>query len=547
MRRAALRGVGLFLALAAGCSDVTLESVVAPPPVLDDKLTVSGAFCTDPPVATEFPVRVLFIVDVSQSMNITDPAPMTCTQMACFTRRGQAVLDVLASNPAGAGVAYGLMTFQSTSAILTKDAKGADGYTFNGDEVKTKLPLLNLGNGETNYEGVLSAAYQMLQTDMIALGATERARARYIVVFLSDGLPAPVSDNFNTEARIRARVATIKKLQTDQRLAEVTVHTAYLAGPDAPLGVQLPAKNLLDDMAREGGGTFRTFQADEKTRFFYIDFTAFIRSFTLKRLILSDDNSRPVGGVSLADSDGDGLLDVDELRYGTDPRNADTDGDGFNDLLEVRLRNAGFDPLYPGDADCSLAADRADDDGDHLLNCEERFIGTDQRLIDSDADGMPDDVEFRLGSNPVVSDALGDPDSDGARNDLEIPAHTDPQLDDVAEFSKIAYRYAVQVRAADAARPGRQCFDFTVDNITLVPVLDPKGTNTILVRAMAAPLDATDDYGTARIACVRPRYHDGIKQPPTGRMILGLDSFKKPAGDPADPDVFNADRDCLAP
>jgi hypothetical protein len=44
------------------------------------------------------------------------------------------------------------------------------------------------------------------------------------------------------------------------------------------------------------------------------------------------------------DSDGDGLLDVEEVALGTDPMNPDTDGDGLSDGTEVAL---GTDPLDP--------------------------------------------------------------------------------------------------------------------------------------------------------------------------------------------------------
>lgn len=46
------------------------------------------------------------------------------------------------------------------------------------------------------------------------------------------------------------------------------------------------------------------------------------------------------------DSDGDGLLDGEEVyKYRTDPNNKDSDGDGFSDGAEVRR---GFDPAGPG-------------------------------------------------------------------------------------------------------------------------------------------------------------------------------------------------------
>ncbi len=46
-------------------------------------------------------------------------------------------------------------------------------------------------------------------------------------------------------------------------------------------------------------------------------------------------------GRSLADSDGDGLSDVEETRIGTDSRVDDSDGDGYSDADEIR---AGSDP-----------------------------------------------------------------------------------------------------------------------------------------------------------------------------------------------------------
>src|SRR3989338_11614627 len=45
------------------------------------------------------------------------------------------------------------------------------------------------------------------------------------------------------------------------------------------------------------------------------------------------------------DSDNDGLLDIDEVKYGTDPNKPDTDGDGYPDGEEVQN---GYNPLGPG-------------------------------------------------------------------------------------------------------------------------------------------------------------------------------------------------------
>jgi hypothetical protein len=55
-----------------------------------------------------------------------------------------------------------------------------------------------------------------------------------------------------------------------------------------------------------------------------------------------DSDSR--GDVCDPDPDGDGLSNIEEAEYGTDPNNADTDGDGASDGAEVA---AGTDPLDP--------------------------------------------------------------------------------------------------------------------------------------------------------------------------------------------------------
>jgi Bacterial TSP3 repeat len=412
---------------------------------------------------------------------------------------------------------------------------------------------LNSAVGETNYVGALETAYEMLQQDMIALAATARSRARYVIVFVSDGLPSPRSVEHGMPDDIREAVENIAGLRKQQRLAEVALHTVYLAAPDTPDSVQLEAKELLAGMAQLGNGTYRSFEATERINLFSIDFTSFIRTFALKQLVAMNLNALPRSGASLVDTDGDGLTDEEEYLAGTSPFLADTDGDGFSDLIEVRQTNAGLDPLFGGDADCRMATDRLDDDGDGLLNCEERYFGTNSRLIDSDADGFPDDVEIRMGTNPASADTLADTDFDGALNGTELAAHTDPSHSDVADFSRIAYRTSLRLLRGDQSLPGRLCYEFTVSNITLVPTGAAlglqEGTNTILFRVASAPADSPEDFGNHQVACVRPRYRiePEVKIPSSGQMLLPMTAFKKAWAETPGPEVFNADRDCVVP
>lgn len=64
--------------------------------------------------------------------------------------------------------------------------------------------------------------------------------------------------------------------------------------------------------------------------------------------------------VSSPDSDGDGLFDAEEARFGTNPNNIDSDNDGLNDFLEIKI---GANPLKP------------DTDGDGFSDGDEVMSG----------------------------------------------------------------------------------------------------------------------------------------------------------------------------
>lgn len=104
----------------------------------------------------------------------------------------------------------------------------------------------------------------------------------------------------------------------------------------------------------------------------------------------------PIAGVALTeldvdldtgvDNDGDRLTDCEEIKeHGTDPLVADTDGDGLPDGQEIDL---GTDPLD------------TDSDSDGLSDGEEVALGTDPLDPDSDSDGLPD------GSDPDIIAAV---------------------------------------------------------------------------------------------------------------------------------------------
>jgi len=94
------------------------------------------------------------------------------------------------------------------------------------------------------------------------------------------------------------------------------------------------------------------------------------------------------------DDDQDGLLDIDEGRYGTNPFDPDSDDDGLLDGAEVTQYQS--NPTNP------------DSDGDGLKDGEEvTFLATSPTNPDTDGGGVGDGIEVARGSNPL------DPADDG--------------------------------------------------------------------------------------------------------------------------------------
>lgn len=461
----------LCLILAAACTDVELGHY-------EPNLTteIVGVFCTENPRDLAFPVKILFIIDTSGSMAFTDPEARRATAV-------QEVIDEYHSNP---GVEFGIIRFSGSSINLT------GGFTRDPARLNDALMQLREADGVTNYRGAIGQATNLLTGDILGSGLGERVRSRYIVVFLSDGLPYPPDTNRYED--IYDDVQRLMLLE-DLGVGELRLHTAFLNYPDIPFDVALEARELLQNMATLGQGVFTNFANNEEINFLRFDYTSIRRVYTLMNVIVSNTNVRAGVDRILVDSDRDGIPDDQEIAEGTSPILSDTDGDGCSDLVEKRL---GFDPLT---SDCGCIPPLTDEDRDGLNDCEERWLGTHPDIYDSDRDGIPDGLEILFGLNPLRDDRLDDLDFDGVRNNDEVRWHTNPEADDPVVQERWAYRYSI---VEQGFYEGRRCYDYRVSNIQVRPVLEvpdqPPGTNLIRVYFAQVPWDDPTDYPIYRVA-----------------------------------------------
>ena len=581
---------GLAALVGAACTPERLSAIDdVEVNTFDDLLRLRGEVCTEPPEPTDFPVKILFLIDGSGSMQFVDNPG----------RRALAVEEVLLRLRANPSVSFAIIRFNESDAVLTKpgseiragDPTGADlsgAFTRDPAVLAQAVQELRIADSVTDYQGALSAAFLVLSQDMLASPADQLARTKYVLIFLSDGDPFPTccsreseaaglcsrdtniffcenpdairqnptqlpflarSEDYNQPYQIFGAVRDIMDLQQSFGVGEIRLHTAFLFDPTLvdqldPVtgcysigGVNFvcpePARELLGGMARLGEGVFRDFSAAEEIDFLGFDQLSVRREKALKNLLVVNRSTvLDEDGRLVPDSDADGLADDPEFDAGLSRTSADTDGDGFSDLLESRLSRGGFDPATstPG---CASALDREDLDGDGLRTCEERFLRTSTDLFDSDADGVPDGVELRAGTDPSVADAEEDLDLDGVRNGDEIRVGTDPGRDEGLDRTQVALRYRTD--DLGVRDDGRRCYRFDVRNVRLrTPRGLPGragtlGTNDVLLYAAEAPRDDPGDFGRFTVACARARYiAPDFKVPVDGTVTLTPEDFVAP-------------------
>lgn len=547
-----MRRLWLALLFAGACTKADLyipELLYRAPP--DNRLRVEGTMCAEPSDSLQSFLKVMLVIDRSNSMQVTDPNNRRIGATQDLVRRFVDDPRTLSLRP---GVEFAVVSFYGDVVTHTRNNRGLPGFSHEGAAVLFSLTQVARTGSLTSYSNALAQAFLLLDADMARLDEVARARSRYEVVFISDGYPEP--DNCTGESNSKqAALRSVQRLRGLSALHGVSVrlHAAYASTPEVfevelddnhkdcfgiPRTTSLSAgayvANLLYDMAVEGGGNFRQFRNGDAITFADFELGEAGRTYALSSFLASNLSAQSLPGEITADSDFDGLADSDELTLGTLPFLADSDGDGFGDGIEWRFRTSGFDPLDPTDALCA-PLEQGDLDGDGLRDCEELVLGTSRRAYDSDADGLSDFVEALFGgdagSATPLQDYASDHDADGASNADELRWHTDPQRDDVADRAAMAYDYVLTEQPLAA---GPACYDFEVRNIALASTTglpqtrahlgDPEsdGWNRVMLYFVQRPADEPLGDPLYRLACVEGRFvaERDLKMPATGRLAL---------------------------
>jgi hypothetical protein len=259
------------------------------------------------------------------------------------------------------------------------------------------------------------------------------------------------------------------------------------------------------------------------------------------------------------DWDSDGLSNLEEFMYRTDPWEEDTDGDGIGDLLDLSLtpdhlrpvkrvplfsdRDGdimpdwwevinGLDPEDPGDGG-------KDPDHDMLVNRDEYIYDLDPFNYNTDGDGSSDLFDHELMSSPDAWDTDHDGMADWwERLYPEILDHTDPSDADSNDDGDRWTNYQEWVYASDP-------YNHVPTNPTLTSTdgdqyMDDEDPYPLLINTTLRPLNPTRGSGPIHpLTVLTPNgeYQASADMDRDGLNNSGESSVPTGATDPTDPDT----------
>ncbi len=526
MRRGSRFLLATLLGGAFGCTDAgvyTLQGGGVPGP---DRTAFEGTVCVPLATGSAFPVKVVFAME----------GGATTVTGAISSNTLTAIATVAGLQPTSTSFAF--MVYHVT-------AQGFTGFT---DAVTLQGALSQYGtfqeSGPVSIASALNLADSLISGDMQTSCRGTVNRTRYVVVLLEASVdtscefpdiyagisnsPCFALPNPSQCAAcyLQAQTSQITALQQQYSAGSVTVQPIYITDiPSNQPDPNIDLVNIINPAIAAVGGSQPEVatSATIDTVLSRVNLSSLQGQLALKRFFAFNRNAMARGGEQLIDSDGDGLSDDYERSIGTNPLLYDTDGDGLGDGVEVKM---GLDPLTPNlVTGCNSSLDT---DQDMLNDCEERVLGTDACVADTDGDGLSDFIEFMSQTNPLVPEALQDDDRDGTTNADEVTKHSDPESQDQAYQADRGYQYTVS--AAAPTPDGRPCYSIRVDNISLVRTLSlpnkpltpiAAGNNEIYLYLQSGRQNDPNDVGIASVLTQQVNFN-----PPSTKTPKGVISFQ---------------------
>ncbi len=446
----------LFALLFNSCTEARLYSSEGPA-AQADRLTLTGRICAEDTLTQRLPLRIVLVVDRAAGPLYADYDPGAV--------RVQHLRSLVQSALVSDQTEIAVVGFAGRSRTL---APAEGNFTRNPGELLAAINQLAVPENCTaedecrDYREGLRTARALMEGDMAQTPAGRRVVTQYAVILVVAGPHRPLPENRdcclppepadclgNPDDPSRDCQMQLEQrdvFEMEQAVADggglgFNLQIIHLAAEEGPVNDAVGQQ--MREMAFAGSGSYYRAGAPEALSQAALGVLDARTRLRVKTLFVANINAKPTPSGPVVDSDADGLGDEEEERLGTEPDNRDSDGDSIGDLVETLVD---FDPLQ---ADTPAACRQvknihADSDLDGLADCEEALLGTEPTLVDSDGDGMPDNLEVIGFTDYVDADAEKDTDEDGATNSDELQQRTDPRSTDTSSHLTFGYRYEIE-------------------------------------------------------------------------------------------------------
>jgi len=517
-----------------GCNKEPLTALNKSLVGVTDYGTVDARFCTQAPTPAKQNLKYLFIIDHSASNQPGFPSfagDISNTDSQGSRRYGPLLnfLKNLVPDPNNL-TSFAIIDFND-KATQPGTVSGFDSDTNNfinttttdwigGGTAAVPAPF---DAGFTNYQAALQMALTMIRKDAqneSAIQTPPIVTTAYQIIFVTDGVPTVASPSGSSnptytqtfQADLQPVIDSIMNIKSDLTLgafiANITLNTAYYFN-DVEV---TSAESLLQQMAIEGNGQYLQFGSGKNI--LYQQFAPPSRNIRNRLVDAFVENENAVwwdDGRLMLDSDGDGLPDLIEQQFGSDPYNKDSDGNGVSDLVEYRTKGKpcndaqcaaagrdlyaicdGFSPVK--DANGNVTFSSSTNDG--LNDCEKFLLNASRTVFNTNGDMIPDFLALKT-TLPVIigsaSAALADPFGDGITNYSKLKLGMPIQISNRTLSPDFQAR-ATSLDLESSPSADVDCYHMVVENVALTSY-----SNTIKVMVIQNS-SAVDDKPFLQVA-----------------------------------------------